>query len=183
MTGRALRRSLPALVIVLAFCAPAAARAAEPRVEVKTPGSGLIRAVTVRLTDPSSGAPIDGAHITAIATMTTPHLMSMPPIDLRAEGGGRYASRVQFEMRAPWTVTMQVAGRGFAPVFSTFKVDARTRDTDQAFHVLNAPPGESRWIEVGLVVSIALGLIGAVGALLLWRSMRAGAAPVDDAAP
>jgi len=166
---------------VLALCAPAAARAAEPRVEVKAPGNGLIRAVTVRLTDPNSGAPVEGARITAVATMTDPHLMSMPPIDLRAEGGGRYASRVQFEMRAPWTVTMRVAGTGFAPVFSTFKVNARTRDTDQAFHVLNAPPGESRWIEVGLVVSIALALLGGAGALLLWRRQRPAVVPVEDA--
>jgi hypothetical protein len=77
---------------------------------------------------------------------------------------------------------MRVAGRGFAPVFSTFKVDARAPDTDQAFHVLNAPPGESRWIEVGLVVSIALALLGGAGALLLWRRQRPAVAPAaaDD---
>jgi hypothetical protein len=183
VTARARRRSLPALAAVLALCAPAAASAAEPRVEVKAPGNGPVRAVTVRLTDPKSGAPVDGARITAIATMTHPHLMSMPPIELSAEGGGRYGSRVQFEMRAPWTVTMRVAGRGFAPVFTTFEVDARTRDTGQSFRVVSAPPGESRWIEVGLFVSLALALLGGAGALLLWRRQRAGTAPADAHTP
>ena len=188
--GIVIKRSLPALLIALLLCAPAAARAAEPpRVEVKAPGSGLIRSVTVRLSDPDSGAPIDGAGVSAIAMMTKPHLMSMPPLHFRPEGGGRYTSRTQFEMPAPWTVTLRVTDRDFAPLFSTFVVDASTASRDDGFRLVSPQAsGGDRWILVGLFVSIALTVVGAAGALLLWRRQRpsaepAAAAPIDGPAP
>jgi hypothetical protein len=188
--GIVIKRSLPALLIALLFCPPAAARASEqPRVEVKTPGDGLIRSVTVRLTDPESGAPIDGAAITAIATMTKPHLMSMPPLQFRPEGGGRYVSRVQFEMRTPWTVTMRVTGRNFAPLFSTFVVDANAPSPDSRFRLVSPQSSDGDgWILAGLFVSIAVAVLGTISAFFLWRRQRpkpersAAAAPVDGPA-
>jgi hypothetical protein len=183
--GVVLRRSLPALFFVLLWCAPAEARATpQPRVEVKAPGTGAIRSVTVRLTDPDSGAPINGADVTAIATMTKPHLMSMPPLHLRPEGGGRYASRVRFEMLSRWTVTMRVARRDFVPFFSAFDVDAKTSSPDDAFRVVGPQgSGESPWIRRGFLASMALAVLGGLAALLLWRRQRPKAKPAMPAAP
>jgi hypothetical protein len=183
--GIVLKRSLPALLIALLLCAPAEAHASsQPRVEAKAPGTGLLRSVTVRLTDPKSGAPIDGAEITAIATMTKPHLMSTPPVRFRPEGGGRYMSRVQFEMRAPWTVTMRVTGRDFAPLFSTFLVDTNATSPDSGFRLVSPQPADGdRWILVGLLVSIAVAVLGAVGAFFLWRRQGSRPPPAPAASP
>jgi hypothetical protein len=187
--GIVLKRSLPALLIALVSCAPAAAHAAQqPRVEVKAPGNGLIRSMTVRLTDPDSGAPIDGAEVTAMATMTKPHFMSMPLLRFHPDGGGRYQTRVRFEMRAPWTMTMQVTRGDLAPLFTTFQIDANTANPGDGFRVVYPPASNGDgWILLGLVVSIAVALLGAITAVLLWRRQRreaksaTPAARIDDA--
>ena len=98
-----------ALVIV----APAGAHEgdkAEPRIAARLSGEGLVRPLTVRLTDLDSGDPVSGANVTASAAMTRPHVMTTQPTRLRSAGKGRYKARLSLFMAGDWTIRIGVTG-------------------------------------------------------------------------
>ena len=84
---------------------------AEPRIAAGvSQGSGLLRFITVRLTDIDQGTRISGAIVTAAAEMTEPDLMRTAPWRLGQTSPGIYRARVRFPMAAEWSVRIDVLG-------------------------------------------------------------------------
>jgi hypothetical protein len=85
---------------------------AEPLIAAAVDGKGLVRTLTVRLTDVDSRKPVAGATVTVTAEMTRPHTMTLAPWALAEQRRppGTYRARVRFPMAARWTVTIAVTG-------------------------------------------------------------------------
>jgi hypothetical protein len=95
---------------------------AEPRIAAKLGGRGLVRPLTVRLTDLDSGDPIADATVTANAAMTTPHAMSTLPRRLRETQPGLYRARLTLLMPGRWTVAIKVEGEDVVPASAELPV-------------------------------------------------------------
>jgi hypothetical protein len=96
---------------------------AEPRIAAGIGrGAGLVRVLTVRLTDVDSGKPIAGARVVAFAEMTFPHVMRLVGWPLAERTGGVYRAAVRFPMPALWRVTLRVGGREVVPASSSLPV-------------------------------------------------------------
>jgi uncharacterized membrane protein len=109
----AARALVVAAVVGLALAPAAAAHSggkAEPRISAGLSGTGLSRDVVVRLTDVDSGEPIDGATVTAAASMSVPHTMQLAPEPVPQTGPGTYRGRIQLLMPAVWTFRIGVSG-------------------------------------------------------------------------
>jgi YtkA-like len=113
---------LPALVFVPAALAHSGGKA-EPRIAAKVGGSGLVRPLTVRLTDVDDGDPISRATVTASAAMTFPHEMSTLPGRVRPVGGGVYKARLALFMPGKWTVKIGVSGKDVTSASADLPVD------------------------------------------------------------
>jgi YtkA-like len=98
---------------------------AEPRIAAKFPGDGLVRPLTVRLTDLDSGDPIPGATVTASAHMTRPHVMTTLPSRLRQAGTGVYEARLSLLMPGDWTIRIGVTGKDVVPASAELPVKVR----------------------------------------------------------
>lgn len=119
------RRLLPWLLAALAVgaLAPAAGAhtggKAEPLIAAKLSGqTPFLRIVTVRLTDVDDpDAPIAGATVTVVASMTAPdHRMSTRPAALAEVRPGLYRGRLRFLMGGTdWTVRIRVGGDEVVP--------------------------------------------------------------------
>jgi len=97
---------------------------AEPRIAAAVADEGgLVRVVTVRLTDVDGGEPVPGATVTATAEMTDPHLMRLAPWPLTETEPGVYQARVQFVMPAPWELTIEASGNDVVGATSRLTVD------------------------------------------------------------
>jgi hypothetical protein len=84
---------------------------AEPRIAATVSGRGLVRPLTVRLTDLDSDEPISGATVTASAEMTRPHVMTTQPSRLRQTKTGMYEARLSLFMAGDWTIRVDVTGK------------------------------------------------------------------------
>lgn len=124
-----MKRALAALAGALAAAvAPAPALAhvggkAQPRIAAATTGSGLVRTVTVRVTDVDGGDPIRGASLIAVAEMTASHTMRLAAWTLRETEPGRYRAQVRFPMRADWRLSLRASGSNLVTATSTLPVD------------------------------------------------------------
>lgn len=97
---------------------------AEPRIAAAVAGGpGLVRTVTVRLSDLDSGAPVTGARVTVTATMTDPHRMRLLPWPLEERRPGVYSARVRFAMPARWTLSIEASGPDVVTARSSLAVD------------------------------------------------------------
>ena len=83
---------------------------AQPRIAAAATGPGLVRVLTVRVTDVDGGAPIGGARVEAVAEMTGAHTMRLAPWILREDRPGLYRARVTFPMPASWRLSLRVSG-------------------------------------------------------------------------
>jgi YtkA-like protein len=70
-------------------------------------GKGYYRTVVVQVND-RSGAPIQGADVTAQGTMTFPHDMTLIEKPLREVSNGKYRGTYTFIMKGDWTVSVDV---------------------------------------------------------------------------
>lgn len=116
-----------ACVVGLLAAAPAAAHEggkAEPRIAaaVRTEG-GLVRMLTVRVTDVDSGDRVRAARVVASAEMTRPHVMSTAPVRLDEAAAGVYRARLEFLMGGRWTVVIGVGGNNVVPATARLPVD------------------------------------------------------------
>lgn len=115
-----------ALLVVLVW--PAAAPAhesgkAEPRIRAGvSDNQGLVRILTVQLTDLDSGEQVRGATVTAAAEMTSPHLMKTSAWSLAETSAGTYEARVKFPMAASWEISVEVTGEKVVAASSRFPV-------------------------------------------------------------
>jgi hypothetical protein len=119
------RAVLAACVAALVFAPSAFAHTGgkqEPRIAAELSGRGLVRPLTVRLTDVDDGDPISGATVTASAAMTTPHEMSTLPGRLRQTGTGVYQARLSLFMPGKWTVHIGVEGKDVVPASAELPV-------------------------------------------------------------
>lgn len=98
---------------------------AEPRIAATVSGHGLVRPLTVRLTDLDSGKPISGATVTASAGMTRPHVMTTQPSRLRQTGAGMYKARLSLFMAGDWTIRIGVTGKDVESASSELPLKVR----------------------------------------------------------
>jgi hypothetical protein len=114
---------LLALAAALAAAGPAWAHKgekAEPRIAAGvSAGPGLVRVVTVRLTDlDEPDQPIGEATVVAYAEMSQPHAMRSASWRLAEGSKGIYRAKVKFPMRARWTLHVAVSGKAVVPAAS-----------------------------------------------------------------
>lgn len=139
--------TLAAAVVAGFAAAPAGAHEggkAQPRIAAGVSGAGLVRTLTVRLTDVDSREPVPGATVTATAEMTEPHTMTLWPWTLAEQRRppGIYRARVRFPMAARWTVLIAVTGKEVVAARSQLPVTTRSSAA------AGGPPPPSSTLEV-----------------------------------
>jgi hypothetical protein len=181
-------------LLAVALAPPAGAHRAgkaEPRIAAGiSQGSGLERALTVRLRDVDSRKPIRGASVTAFAEMADG--MRTQPIRLREVDAAIYEARLAFPEVGDWTVRIQV--RGEKVVKASAKLPVEITDmhagagTDDAASGGHAPVAElptllednvtggdyARMASLWIHSVAAMGWIIGVIALVLGLSTRPG---------
>lgn len=105
---------------------------AEPRIAAELGGSGLVRPLTVRLTDVDNGDPISGATVTASAAMTAPHEMGTLPGRLQPVGDGVYRARLALFMPGKWTVKIGVSGKDLSSASADLPVSVSLRSQESS---------------------------------------------------
>lgn len=116
---------------------------AEPRIAAAvSQGSGLLRVITVRLTDIDQGTPVSGATVTAAAEMTDPDVMRTAPWRLGQTTPGIYRARARFPMAGDWSVRIDVTGEKV--VAATSRLPVRIERTG----VAQPPPSVGGGVEV-----------------------------------
>jgi hypothetical protein len=115
--------AVAALVVAGAAAAHTGGKA-EPRIAAKIGSRGLVRPLTVRVTDLDSRDPISGATVTASAAMTSPHAMSTIPGRLQETRPGLYRTRMTLFMPGRWTVSIKVEGDDVVPASAELPVRA-----------------------------------------------------------
>ena len=124
-----LRGMVAVIALTAALVLPATALGhengkAQPRIAAAlSGGDGLVRTLTVRLTDLDSGDVIEGAEVSAFAQMTRPHVMRTAPWALTERKPGTYRARVQFLMAADWDVRIDVRGSDVVAATSELPIE------------------------------------------------------------
>jgi hypothetical protein len=110
------RRLLWTILVLAALVVAAPAQAhkagkAEPRIAAGVKDeAGLVRTLTVRLTDLDSGDPVKGARVVAEGTMAAEG-MATERVHLREIRPALYRARVAFPEAGSWTVRITVTGK------------------------------------------------------------------------
>ena len=114
---------------------------AEPEIAAALSGKGLTPDLVVRVTDVDSGDAVDGATVTAAASMTVPHTMQLAPVTIPQTGPGRYEGRIRLLMPAEWTFRIAVAGENVAAASATLQAHVGLfSSTSSAGGSATAPP-------------------------------------------
>lgn len=106
--------------------------------------TGLLRTLTVRVTDVDDGAPITDATVTAAAEMVMPRALRTAPSTLVETRTGVYRARVPFAMAGEWVVLIGVGGEDVVSAKSRLPVRveltgvAAVRPSGRGVEVLSA---------------------------------------------
>jgi hypothetical protein len=137
--GSAMTHRFPAFVLVAAAFLLAASPAgahregkAEPRIAAGlSDEAGLVRTLTVRLTDRDSGDPIRGATVVAVTELTGGSLET-PSMRLSEVRPALHRARITFPDAGPWRIHIMVSGEKVVKARAALPIQIAPAETDAA---------------------------------------------------
>ena len=137
---------------------------AQPSVETTVKGSGLTRAVAIRVRDLDSGNPIPAA---TLAVRAVDGDGSTVVCDVTRVPPDRFRCSLVFPRHGDWNVQVRIGGNQVVP--TSFSVDVRTVGDPRARAASSGGPDVALLVGASLAVLAAAGL----GAVLVVRRRRA----------